>query len=150
MGIPRHRQTLPAALSTESGGSYPEVDEELLKTLPAVLRAVVRALGFGRAREWLADHGGVNVSIPTRRTQALGLEPDELARLRVTLAPHLDAAGRCWMPKADKLFIRVRDAQIRKDKSHASINALARRHSLSSRHILNICREGDERQFDLF
>ena len=111
MGYPRHRQTLPAVPTPEREDSFPAVDEELLKTLPPVLRAVVRALGFGRAREWLADHGGVNVSIPAYRTQALGLEPDELARLRITLA---------------------------------------RRNHLSSRQILNICREDDDRQFDLF
>lgn len=150
MGLPRQRQTLPAAPNLEREDSFPAVDEELLKTLPPVLRAVVRALGFGRAREWLADHGGVNVSIPAYRTQALGLEPDELSRLRVTLAPHLDAAGRCWLPKADKLFQRVRDTQIRKDRRHKSISALAREHHLSSRQILNICREDDDRQFDLF
>lgn len=147
MGKPRHRQILPAAPSAESAGQYPAVDDDLLKTLPPVLRAVVRALGFGRAKEWLTDHGGINVTVPARRTRALGLAADELARLRVTLAPHLDAAGRCWMPKADKLFIRVRDAQIRKDA--ASINALARRYHLSSRHICNIRRE-DDRQGDLF
>ena len=150
MGLPRQRQTLPAAPDLEREDSFPAVDEELLKTLPPVLRAVVRALGFGRAREWLADHGGVNVSIPAYRTQALGLEPDELARLRVTLAPHLDAAGRVWLPKADKLFILVRNAQIRKDKVHTSINALARINRLSSRQILNICREEDDGQYDLF
>ncbi|HTH40456.1 MAG TPA: hypothetical protein VL968_06680 [Rhodocyclaceae bacterium] len=150
MGRPRQRQTLSPVPTPESENSFPSVDEELLKTLPAVLRAVVRALGFGRAREWLLDHGGVNVSVPAYRTQALGLEPDELARLRQTLKPHLDAAGRCWMPKADKLFLRVRDAQIRKDKTSTSINMLARRNNLSSRQILNICREDDERQFDLF
>ncbi len=150
MGYPRHRQTLPAVPAPERDDSFPAVDEELLKTLPPVLRAVVRALGFGRAREWLAEHGGVSVTIPAYRTQALNLSPDELARLRAMLAPHLDAAGRCWLPKADKLFIRVRDAQIRKDRSSASISTLARRNRLSDRQILNICREGDDRQFDLF
>lgn len=150
MGMPRHRQSLPAPILAEDEGCYPAVDEELLKTLPPVLRAVVRALGFGRARIWLVDHGGINVSIPARRTRALDLEADELMRLRATLAPHLDAAGRCWLPKADKLFIRVRDVQIRMDRQSASINALARRNSLSSRQILNICREGDDKQFDLF
>lgn len=150
MGIPRHRQTLPAAPATSAELGFPAVDEELLKTLPAVLRAVVRALGFGRAKEWLMEKGGVNVSIPAWRTQALGLTADELTRLRATLAPHLDAAGRVWMPKADKLFIRVRDAQIRKDRPAASIKMLAHRNRLSSRHILNICREDDDCQFDLF
>ncbi len=150
MGQPRQRQTLPVDPAVDQVDSFPAVDEELLKTLPPVLRAVVRALGFGRAREWLADHGGVNVTIPAFRTIALDLEPGELARLRATLAPHLDAAGRCCLPKADKLFIRVRDAQIRKDRASTSINTLARRNRLSSRQILNICREDDDRQFDLF
>ncbi|MET2524629.1 DNA-binding protein [Ralstonia syzygii subsp. celebesensis] len=147
----RHPPVPVASVDTErEDNAYPAVDEELLRTLPAVLRAVVRALGFGRARDWLTHHGGVNVSIPLYRSRALGLEPDELARLRAMLAPHLDSDGRCWLPKADKLFIRVRDAQIRRDRGNASINALARRHHLSSRQILNICREDDDRQLDLF
>lgn len=149
MGRPRPDHTLPAAPTQEQCGSWPPFDEELLKTLPTILRAVVRALGFGRARQWLVRHGGVNVNIPTQYTKALELEADELARLRVTLEPHLDQAGRCWMPKADKLFIRVRDAQIRKDRPHTSINTLARWNNLSSRQILNITRE-DDRQLDLF
>lgn len=129
---------------------WPTVDPELLRTLPPVLGAVVRALGFGRAREFLSAHGGVNVIVPKFRCAGLGLEPDELARLRETLAPHMDAAGRVWMPKPDKLFIRVRDAQIKRDKYNASINGQARQYNLSSRQILNIRREGDDRQADLF
>lgn len=147
MGLPRHRQTLPAAPAAVQ--NWPAVDDELLKTLPAVLRAVVRALGFGRAQEWLADHGGVNVDIPARRTQALGLDGDELARLRETLAPHMSASGRVWMPKADKLFKHVRNAQMRRERASTTINGMARQYGLSSRHILNICRE-DDRQPDLF
>jgi Mor family transcriptional regulator len=130
--------------------NWPAVDAELLRTLPPVLVAVVRALGFGRAKSFLVKHGGVNVFIPKLRSAGLGLEPEELARLRETLAPHMNAAGRVWMPKPDKLFIRVRDAQIRKDKDRNSISMLAHQNNLSSRHIQNICREGDDRQFDLF
>lgn len=126
------------------------MDEELLKVLPAVLRAVVKALGYARAKEWLVDHGGVNVSIPMHRTEALGLAPAELARLRFALATHLDDTGRVAMPKADKLFQIARNAQIRKDRAHASLAALAHRHRLTSRMICNICREGDDRQIDLF
>lgn len=136
-------QTTPTA-------SAPYVDEDLLRTLPPVLRAVVRALGFGRARDFLSEHGGVNVSIPLHRSRVLGLSDMELPRLREHLAPHLDAAGRIWLPKADKLFIRVRDAQIRKDRHHTSIRVLAHQNHLSSRQILNICREDDDRQFALF
>lgn len=130
--------------------AWPAVDEELLRTLPPILRGVVMALGFMRAREFLAAHGGVNIIIPKQRTEALGLAPDELARLRQALVLHMDAAGRVWMPKADKLFKRARDTQIRKDRAHTSISALARAHDLSSKQICNICRESDDRQFDLF
>lgn len=130
--------------------AWPVIDEELLRTLPPILRGVVMALGFVRAREFLAAHGGVNVVMPKQRTAALGLEQDELARLRQALVLHMDAAGRVWMPKADKLFKRARDTQIRKDRQSHSIAALARAHDLSSKQICNICREGDERQFDLF
>lgn len=121
-----------------------KVDEELLKTLPAVLRAVVRALGFDRASAWLKDYGGVNVYIPISTSIALKLNANELQRLRATLAPHMDAAGRCWLPKVDKLYLRVRDAQIRKDLQNESISLLARRYRLSSRQILNIGRVSDE------
>lgn len=129
---------------------WPAVDPELLRTLPPVLGAVVRALGFGRAKAFLVDHGGVNVCIPKFRSSSLGLDKDELARLRETLAPHMDAAGRVWMPKPDKLFIRVRDAQIKREKYSASINGQARQYRLSSRQIQNIRRETDDRQADLF
>jgi hypothetical protein len=141
MRLPRHRRSLPAAPAPVPENAWPVVDEELLKMLPPVLRAVVRALGFGRARAWLTDHGGVNVSIPAYRTQALGLSSDELARLRLTLAPHLDSNGRCTMSKADKLFKLVRDAEIK--RSRMSINAQARHYRLSARQIVNIRREDD-------
>lgn len=130
--------------------NWPAVDPELLRTLPPVLGAVVRALGFGRAKAFLVDHGGVNVKIPKHRTVALKLADDEFARLRKTLEPYMDATGQVTLPMPDKLFQRVRDAQIRKEKYRLSINAQARQHHLSSRQIKNIRREGDERQFDLF
>lgn len=136
-----------AALHAEAAA--PQVDEELLRSLPPVLRAVVRALGFGRAREFLARHGGVNKTIPKRRSQALGLSDVELDRLRHALAPHMDSAGRVWMPKPDKLFQKVRNAQIRHDAHRASIAVQARQHGLSSRQIQNIRRAADDGQFDL-
>jgi hypothetical protein len=131
---------------------WPAVDDDLLKTLPPVLRGVVTALGFMRARQFLQAHGGVNVSIPRRWTHALGLEVDELMRLREALKLHMDADGRVWMPKSDKLFQRARDTQIRKDRQSNSIAALARIYDLSSKQICNICREDDDQrwQFDLF
>ena len=130
--------------------TWPDVDPELLRTLPPVLGAVVRALGFGRSKAFLAVHGSVNVIVPKRRCAGLGLGQDELERLREALEPHMDAAGRVWMPKPDKLFIRVRNAQIKREKYNTTINGQARQYKLSSRHILNIRRETDDRQIDLF
>ena len=127
----------------------PQVDEELLRGLAPIMRAVVRALGFGRARKFLIEHGGVNVNIPKYKPRAFGLEPEELARLRVTLKPHLDDNNRICLPMVDKLWQQARNAQIRKDRHHASIRTLARQNHLSSRQILNICREDDD-QLSLF
>jgi Flp pilus assembly secretin CpaC len=129
---------------------FPPVDPELLRSLPPVLGAVVRALGFGRARDFLQQHGGVNVVIPLRKHQALNLSAEELQRIRDTLHPHMDHVGRVWMPKPDKLFIRTRNAQIRKDRHKASINAQAKRYRLSSRQIQNIRGAAEEVQRELF
>lgn len=131
---------------------WPVVDPDLLSTLPPVLRAIVRALGYVRAREWLRETGGVNVNIPLRKERALGLEPDELTRLREVLAPHLDAAGRLSMPKVDKLIAMTRNASIKRNAPLQSISEQARAYGLSSRQITNIRREenDDRRQFDLF
>jgi hypothetical protein len=130
--------------------NWPPVDAELLRSLPPVLAAVVRALGFGRARDFLLEHGGVNVTIPKHHTTTLGLSAEELARLRITLEAHMDAVGRVCLSKPDKLFQRVRNENIRRDKHKASINAQAREHRLSSRQIQNIRREGDDAQHTLF
>ena len=131
--------------------STPLVDEAILKNLPPVLRAVVRSLGFTRAKAWLAEFGGVNVNIRAGSANTLQLSPDELFLLRRALAAHLDSDDRVWLPKADKLILMVRNTHIRKERSRTSINALARRYSLSSRQIINICNEAnDDRQLDLF
>ncbi|MDR0633615.1 MAG: hypothetical protein LBF91_01390 [Azoarcus sp.] len=113
-------------------------------SFPPVLRAIVRALGIVRAREWLHEHGGVNVVIPRYRTTVLGLDSDEITRLRRELAPHMDAAGRIWLPKCDKLLRLARDAQMRRERNTVSIAVLARRYGISSRQVLNICRDDDD------
>lgn len=130
--------------------AWPALDPELLKALTPITRAVVRALGYGRAREFLFEHGGVNCNIPMHKVQALGLSSDELARLRITLTPHLHRNGHVDFPKADKLFQLARNAQIRQDRSRYSLSQLARANHLTSRHIQNICREEDGDQFSLF
>lgn len=130
---------------------FPDVAPELLATLPPILRAVVKALGFARAQEWLRDHGGVNIHLPKRQSKALGLHPDELARLRETLAPHLDASGRFTCPKNDKLLAVHRNHAIIINAYRESITQQARVYNLSSRQITNIRRLADTgTQIDLF
>ena len=95
----------------------------------------------------------MNVNIPSRKDEALDLGRDELARLRITLAPHMDAAGRVWMPKVDKLWMVSRDAAICSTRDRYSIRDQAFQYRLSSRHITNIRRKGADdgvEQMDLF
>ena len=118
--------------------TWPVLDDEVLGTLPPVLRAIVKALGFGRASEFLNAHGGLNINVPKRKTQVLCLDEHELARLRVTLKPHMDAASRVWLPKPDKLFNIIRNQAILKAKDKQTISAQVREYKLSNRQILNI------------
>lgn len=150
MSTPRLPQSLPQAPNVDDIGAWPALDDDFLATLPAVLRAIVRALGLVRAKDWLHEYGGVNCNVPTFRESAMGLTPDELARLRITLRPHLDANGRLWLPKADKLFQRLRNTHIRKERARSSLSTLAHRYHLSSRQIQNICADEDDAQLDLF
>lgn len=140
----------PAAAAAVPTPAWPDVDAALLATLPPVLRGVVRALGFLRAQEWLQAFGGVPVGIPKFHSTTLGLTDEELGRLQVTLAPHLDAAGRVSLPKVDKLFLRLRDEEIRRQRPTGTLTGLARAHGLTSRHIQNICRETEDGQTSLF
>ena len=126
----------------------PPVADELLATLPAVLRAVVRALGLVRAQEFLGEHGGVNWNVPIHR-HGSALSAAELARLAQGLAPHMDENRRVWLPKVDKILRRARDAQIRRERSYTSISQLAYRYRLTDRHILNVCRDNDDQKHDL-
>jgi len=129
---------------------FPDVSPSLLATLPPVLRAIVKALGFVRAQEWLLQHGGVNVHIPIHKSPALSLTDDELARLSQLLAPHLDSNRRFWCPKPDKLLNIHRNAAIVNNAHRESIATQARMYNLSSRQITNIRRNEDDRQMDLF
>jgi len=136
---------------------YPEVDPELLATLPLIVRQVVKALGFCRAQEWLREYGGRNVYIPAKNTKALGLQADELERLRHTLAAHLpsnkriaSANNRITLPKADKMLNMHRNAAIIANARHESIARQVQLYGLSSRQITNIRGKADSGQMDLF
>jgi len=130
---------------------FPDVDPALLATLPPVLRAIVKALGYARAAEWLQDCGGINIHVPLHKAKALGLQADELNRLRQVLQPHLDSNNRFWCPKADKLLAKARNASIIANAHRESIAQQARIYKLSSRQITNIRGEGvNWQQVDLF
>jgi hypothetical protein len=117
---------------------WPLVEDDLLRTLPPILRAVVKALGFSGARDFLEEHGGVNVWIPQFKETAYGRSAQELARLRITLEPHIDATRRVTLPKVDKLFLSYRNLTIQREHGRMSAPQLAKRYKLTSRHITNI------------
>ncbi|MDR2188937.1 MAG: hypothetical protein LBE62_13005 [Azonexus sp.] len=136
--------------------TWPPAPPELLALLPPVLKAVVKALGPARAREWLEARGGVNINIPVGHGPAIGLTADELSRLRLTLAPHTDAAGRVSLPKVDKLWQVARNAAIVSAAKAFSIRDQALAYRLTGRQISNIRRgaadsqPGSGGQMDLF
>lgn len=119
---------------------WPTIDEAVARTLPPVLRAVVKALGWGGAREFLTRVGGLQVYVPEGETsgQTLGLGRADLARLQVTLAPHLSNTRIVALPKADKLFLRWRDEEFARDMHSMSNSELARKNKLSVRQVLNL------------
>lgn len=117
---------------------WPELEDDVLQQLPPVLRAIVKALGFARAKIFLDEFGGLPFKLPKVSDTKLGLMTDELKRLRVTLKPHLDADNRIALPKVDKLFAHVRNQAILEGKDKDSITSQARQYNLTTRQVLNI------------
>jgi hypothetical protein len=120
---------------------YPQVSSEFLDTLPPVLRAIVRALGFPRAVEWLRDHGGISLYVPL--VCGLGLDKAEVTRMRYALRNHMDELGRVTLPKSDKLLNHFRDRQIREERRRSKLVTLALRYHLTTRQVQNICNKDD-------
>lgn len=114
----------------------PSIDENLLKQLPPVLRAVVKALGFCRAKKFLEEYGGT----PIRIRGAIGLSPKEIDNLEKELKLHIIGTGVIFLPKADKLLTKIRNDQIRLNRKNMTLSELARQNQLTTRHVLNICR----------
>jgi hypothetical protein len=135
---PEHRAATPVDADALR---WPRVDADALRTLPPVLRAVVKALGWGRARDFLGLFGGQVVFVPECKATALGLSEIELARLRLVLAPHLSHTRCVAMPKADKLFLKWRDEEFARDMHGMSNAELARKYKLTTRHVLNLKRQ---------
>lgn len=119
---------------------FSAAEAQFVNSLPPILKAVAKALGLVRAKEFLVEHGGRNMNIPKYSTSNKGLSREELEALNKHLANHMDYSGRICLPKADKFFIYERNLQIRKEKENTSISDLAKRYRLSSKQIMNICR----------
>ncbi|WP_310609831.1 DNA-binding protein [Limnohabitans sp.] len=136
---PIHRSQDTVATPLE----WPQVDDELLRTLPPVLRAVVRALGFGRARDFLERQGGAPIWVPAHKKAAWGLTPGEMDRLRHVLQPHLNETRRITLPKVDKLFLKYRNEQIVRERGARSVRAIAQAHALTMRQVTNIFRQAE-------
>lgn len=124
---------------------------ELLKNLPPVLRAIIKALGLVKAQDLLLKFGGTSISIPKHHSVKMGLSDDDLKALRLELENHLINDNRLSLPKIDKIFISFRNYEIRTARQKNSLNELALMYNLTSRQIQNICVvESDITQCDLF
>lgn len=119
---------------------WPEVDEEVLQKLPSVtvLRAIVKALGFGRAIAFLREYGGIPFNLPVIKNSKMGLMPDEIARLRITLKPYMDIKHRIALPKADKLLAHIRNQEIINHRESESLITQALKYNLTTRQVINL------------
>lgn len=131
---------------------WPDVPDNILRMLPPVLRAIVRALGINRATRWLKTYGGIYVYLPKMPTYALDLTKEEIIRMQIALELHVSSKRLVTIPKADKIMAIIRNEQIRADRKRLSLSTLARRNNLTMRHIGNICRQTQDNdpQKDLF
>lgn len=127
---------------------WPEVDDEVLKQAPPVMRAIVKALGFGRASEFLQQHGGLPFMLPKVKETKRGLMADEIQRLRITLLPFLNARNMVDLPKADKLLSHMRNQEIMSHKDKESITQQARKYNLTKRQVQNLRNEQEPQIFN--
>ena len=136
-------------------------DPKLLASLHPVLRAIVVALGIARTEAFLMRHGGTFVKLPKTDGRRLDLSDKELAALRHQLhqarldkhlPSHLSHDDCISLPKADKLFLKYRNDEMRLLRGQqVTLNQLAVRFNLTSRQVQNILRGGERvEQGDLF
>lgn len=127
---------------------WPEVDDEVLKQAPPILRAIVKALGFGRASEFLQEHGGIPFVLPKVKETKAGLMADEIKLLRITLEPHLNSRNCVDLPKPDKLLAHLRNQEIVNSKDKESITQQAYKFRLTKRQIQNLRNEREPQLFN--
>lgn len=117
---------------------WPTVEEEDLKPFPPVIRAVVKALGFGHATKFLEQNGGRPVLIPKYKSTSLGIDRLQLQRLRESLADHMINSDYVTLPKADKLLAHKRNQIILAEMNHKSIQKQAKENNLTTRSVVLI------------
>ena len=128
--------------------------------LPTTMKRLIGAMGVSPALRLLQARGGTRFYLGGRRGRRdRRLLADLVGRDAAEgfyREFQRDGATEVTLPKADKILIQVRDAEIRADQEH-SLMELAMLHRLTSRQIQNIRSRApeaangvDERQIDLF
>jgi hypothetical protein len=131
-----------------------------LSRLPTTLRRLIRSIGLPATLHLLTARGGTRWylgGVRGRRDRKLLVSIIGQTAAEAFYAEFGGEAGRTevTLPKADKILIQYRDAQIRADQTR-SLAELAVMYRLTSRHIQNIRRGAEpeepveNRQIDLF
>lgn len=123
--------------------------DDLLKSMPPILRGIIKALGLKKAQMLLMRFGGTTITIPKVHSKKLGLSTDDLQALHKELDKHIHN-DHITLPKVDKIFIGLRNLEIIAQRHEKSLTELALEYGLCIRHIQNICRKDESSQVDLF
>lgn len=123
--------------------------DDLLKSMPPILKGIIKALGLKKAQMFLMRFGGTTIVVPKTHSQKLGLSTEDLQALHTQLEKHI-IDDRITLPKVDKIFIGLRNLEIIEKRHEKSLSELAIDYGLCVRHIQNICRKNESEQTDLF
>lgn len=117
------------------------------RLLPPVMRALIDVLGFECAIRLLRARGGQRVHVPVSTSRSLSsiVGADKAMML-------CDRFGGqdIDLPKYDKVAQQLRNEMVHAERENYSLNQLAGKFNLSRRQIMNILRDDDHREPDLF
>lgn len=117
--------------------------------LPPQARQLVRLIGMPHTLTLLEKRGGMTLRIP--------IDPDKCVVLKAILPMEAIAklcaempGKRLELPKIDKIVKQIRNLAINNERKLFSAPAVAQRHGLSRRQVINISKDQkDNRQRDL-
>lgn len=112
--------------------------------LPPQMRQLVECIGLPETMRLLMARGGTFLHVPVSAESATLLTAVLSRRAIAALATSPLAGRRIELPKADKIVIQLRNIAIRAERRHASAAAVARRHKLTRRQVINITRAVDD------